>query len=626
MAIARLASWPGRAWRLWQRGGLGAIAQKLRTKLRRQLLGERAQLAAWDQYRRGLSPENRRRFADRAAALENSPQISIIMPVYNTPERWLTEAIESVRAQIYPHWELCIADDRSPDPQVKATLDRLAAEDARIKVTYRDRNGGISAASNAALALATSDFVVLMDHDDQLPEHALLRVAETILADDPDLFYSDEVLVTPEGEPIEFAFRPAFSLELLRSHPYIVHLVGFRRSLLQEIGGFREFLTVSQDYDLILRACERAKRISHIPEILYLWRQHLTSTGNQRRSDVLEISRAVLSEHLDRSGDLGEVQTGFRFNYFRVRYPLQGPIRIAIVIPTKNCGDLVKQCIDSIAKTVHQVAYEIVLIDHDSNDPKSIRYFRSLKDQHRVLNYSGPFNFSAINNWAVAQLPIGHFTHYLFCNNDIEAIEDGWLERMAEFAQKPDIGIVGAKLLYPDRCYIQHAGVCVGMHGMAEHFGKFMRDSLPSGEAEPGYIGALISCREMSSVTAACLLMRADTFAKVGGYDESLAVGFGDVDLCLRAREAGYRAVFCADATLVHHESYTRGKTFEGDPHPEDSAKFFKRWKSMIQATDPYFNPNLDITRQDWAMKELEIPEKPRSRCYDTQTHQFRSL
>jgi GT2 family glycosyltransferase len=626
MAISQVASWPGRAIRLWQRGGAGAIVQKLRTKVRRRLLGDRAQLAAWTQYQRGLSPENRRRFQARVAALSNPPRISIVMPVYNTLERWLVEAIESVRSQLYPHWELCIADDRSPDPQVRATLERLAASDSRIKVAYRSQNGGISAASNTALQLATSDFVVLMDHDDRLPEHALLRVAETILSDDPDLFYSDEVLVTPDGEPIEFVFRPAFSLELLRSHPYIVHLVGFRRQLLLDIGGFREFLTVSQDYDLILRASERAQRISHIPEILYLWRQHTTSTGNQWRSDVLEISRMVLSEHLTRSGELGEVQTGFRFNYFRVRYPIQEPIRIAIIIPTKNYGNLVKQCIESIAETVSNVDYEIVVIDHDSNDPESIRYFQSIRDRCTVLNYSGPFNFSAINNWAVKQLPPDRFTHYLFCNNDIEAIEAGWLERMAEFAQKPDIGIVGAKLLYPDHCSIQHAGVCVGMHGMAEHFGKFMHDLLPTGEAEPGYLGALISCREMSSVTAACLLMRRDAFEKIEGYDESLAVGFGDVDLCLRSRAAGYRVIFCADVTLIHHESYTRGKTFSGDPHPEDSAKFLKRWKPIIQAIDPYYNPNLDITRQDWAMNDLEIPTEVRSRCYDRTTHQFLSL
>lgn len=621
--IARIPTLPTRIFRLWQREGWSGVGYKISDKL----YPNRPKQDDWEQYHLGLRPSIRRQFQKRLETLKNPPRISLVMPVYNTPERWLREAIASVQKQLYPHWELCIVDDASPKSHIVSVLQELAQEDSRIKVKRRSDNGGISAASNDALAMATGEYVVLMDHDDVLPEHALFRVAEVIRQDDPDFFYSDEALVTPEGEVIQFMFRPAFSLELLRSHPYIVHLVGFRRSLLEKINGFRPFLTVSQDYDLILRASEQAERISHIPEILYLWRQHDTSTGHNRKAQVMEISQDLLAEHLERSGEPGIISTSFRFNFFQVQYPVETPVNVAIIIPTKNCGHLVKQCLDSFEKYKGNVDYQIILIDHQSNDPESIYYFDSIRHRHTVLYYEGPFNFSSINNWAVEQIPKHFdepFTHYLFCNNDIEAIETGWLDRMVEFGQKEDVGIVGAKLLYPDGNLIQHAGVCVGMHGMAEHFAKFMHDRLGNGEREPGYIGALIASHELSSVTAACLLMRRDTFEAINGYDETLAVGFGDVDLCLRSRAAGYRVIFCPQATLIHHESYSRGKSFHGDPHPEDSAKFFKRWKSIIVGGDPYYNPNLEISSQEWEPKaRLELPVKTRSRCYDLKTHQF---
>ncbi|MGD1936237.1 MAG: glycosyltransferase family 2 protein [Cyanophyceae cyanobacterium] len=621
--IARIPTIPGRAVRLWQREGTSGVREKILDKL----FPNRPKFDDWEQYHAGLRPHVRRQFRRRLDQLENPPRLSIVMPVYNTPERWLREAIASVQNQLYPHWELCIVDDASPKKHVIKLLEDLSKADPRIRVQRRHQNGGISAASNDALAMVNGEYIVLMDHDDVMPEHALFRIAEVIRQDNPDFFYSDEALVTPDGDVIQFMFRPAFSLELLRSHPYIVHLVGFRRSLLENIKGFRPFLTVSQDYDLILRASEKAERISHIPEILYLWRQHDTSTGHDRKSQVMEISQDLLSEHLQRSGEAGSISTSFRFNFFQVKYPIKKSVKVAVIIPTKNCGHLVKQCLESFAKYRGKVDYEIVLINHQSDDQESINYFNSIRDRHTVLYYEGAFNFSAINNWGIEQIPLHFdesFTHYLFCNNDIEAIETGWLDRMVEYGQKEDVGIVGAKLLYPDGISIQHAGVCVGMHGMAEHFAKFMHDRLPNGEQEPGYVGALIASHELSSVTAACLLMRRDAFEAINGYDETLAVGFGDVDLCLRTRAAGYRVIFCPQATLIHHESYSRGKTFQGDPHPEDSAKFFKRWKSIIVAGDPYSNPNIAISSQEWEPKErLELPIKTRSRCYDLNTHQF---
>ncbi|MEB8537197.1 glycosyltransferase [Acidithiobacillus ferriphilus] len=542
----------------------------------------------------------------KANAWPRKPLISIIMPTYNVSEIWLRQALDSVINQAYHQWELCIADDASTLPHVKHVLNEYARRDARIKVFFSNENGGVSAASNNALALATGDFTALLDHDDLLERHALYYLAESILEDYPDIIYSDELLVNEQADGVIYhEFRPMFSLELLRSHPYIVHLVAFRTTLLREIGGFDESLTISQDYDLILRAIELAKNIVHIPKALYRWRIHDSSSGHSQKDQVMATSKKILAAHLARCGENAEVSDGKYFNYFETRYTLESNLRVAIIIPTKNHGKLVRQCVDSINKTVLGVNYDIVIIDHDSDDGDSIGYFDEITSQHIVLKYSGEFNFSAINNWAIKQLN-DKYSHYLLCNNDIEAIHSGWLERMLELGQKPDIGMVGTKLFYPDFT-IQHAGVCVGMFVAAEHYGKFIENTLPDDRGiNPGYIGSLIANHEMSAVTAACVLIRRDAFETVNGFDEKLKVGYGDVDLCLRVRQAGYRIVFCPHAELIHHESLSRGKSTT-DQHPEDTRYFLNRWHSFIANGDPYYNPNLSLNNTTWSLKNPSL-------------------
>ena len=583
----------------WQKGGASAAK-----KIMLQLPYEVTYHEIWiKQYRQSFTPEVLALIQKRIRDMKNPPLISILMPTYNTPEKVLRQTIESVVAQLYPSWELCIADDASTQPHMRRVLKEFADLDPRIKVDFAERNAGVSAATNRALEMATGQFAALLDHDDLLEQQALFRIAESILDDDPDMIYSDEAHLSDDGqEVINHTHRPAFSPEYLRACPYIVHLVAFRTALLRQIGGADVSLPISQDYDLILRASEKARKIVHIPEILYLWRQRKLSSGHKRKSQVMQTSQAVLARHLERCGEPGVVRDGVQFNYFDVRYSLQSGLKVAMIIPTKNHGALVRQCIESIERTVKRVAYDIILVDHASDDAPSLAYFEQLKGRYQVLRYEGAFNFSAINNWAVSHLQ-GDFTHYLFCNNDIEAIEEGWLERMMELCQKPDVGIVGAKLLYPDRKMIQHAGVCVGMYGIAEHYGKFMDDVLPGGGVHPGYHGTLIANHEMSAVTAACALMRKDAFERVGGYEEELAVGFGDVDLCLKTRAAGYRILFCARAVLVHHESYTRGKS-RVDPHPEDSARFAKKWRATLDRCDPYYNPNLTLQSTRWEVEQ----------------------
>ena len=555
------------------------------------------------QHRASFTPELLDSMGRQIGALKSPPKISVLMPTYNTNAEMLRQTVLSLTNQLYPHWELCVVDDASGRPEVVPALEVLAKQDSRIKLTALKENRGIAAATNIALSSATGDFVVLMDHDDLLEPQALWRVAQCVMAEDPDMVYSDEALLSEDGKEVfSHTHRPAFSLEYLRACPYVVHLVGFKASLLKSLGGLDERLNISQDYDLILRVAERAEKIVHIPEVLYQWRQHKTSAGNTRKKDVMETSKQILRDHLKRCGEDAEVFDGEQFNFFDVRYPLLPGHKVAIIIPTKNHWELVKQCVESIERTVKRVAYDIVVIDHASTDEASVAYFETLKERHTVLRYEGVFNFSAINNWGVKQLK-ETYSHYLFCNNDIEATQDDWLERMMELCQKPDVGMVGAKLLYPDGSMIQHAGVCVGMYGAAEHFGKFMHDRLADGSLHPGYHGSLITNHEVSAVTAACALMRADAFERIGGYEEGLPVGFGDVDLCLKTREAGFRIIFCPMATLVHHESYTRGKSTT-DPHPEDSAFFQRKWRKFLDEGDPYFNPNLSVNSTRWEVRQ----------------------
>jgi len=585
-----------RLLRAWRAGGLHEVKKTLL-----DFAPAEDRRDAWAQYRATFRREVRPRIQQAVAAMGRKPRISILVPTYNTPEPMLRQMLRSVEEQLYGEWELCIADDGSTEPYVSRVLQEHAARDPRIKIDLGAQNRGVSNASNRALALATGEFVVLLDHDDVLEEQATFRVAEALLADDPDMLYSDEALVSVDGQHVKrYALRPALSLEYLRSHPYIVHLVGFRASLLREIGGFDERLRISQDYDLILRAVERARKVVHVPEILYQWRLHESSSGTQRQAEVMATSMALLQRHLERCGEQGRVEAGSSFNLFDTRYPLRVGLKVAIVIPTKNHGELLRQCIDSIRATVRDVAYEIVVVDHESDDPGTTGYIASIAGQVKVVGYQGPFNFSAINNRAVAEAA-ADCTHYLFCNNDIEATEAGWLERMMELGQNPSVGIVGAKLMYPDRRSIQHAGVIVGAYGAAEHYAK--RLLFPGDPVEPGFAEMLVLNHEVAAVTAACMLMRRDAFERVGGFDETIAVGFGDVDLCLKAWREGYRVVFCPHAVLVHHESFTRG-TSTVDPHPEDSRRYQAKWGWLLEAGDPYYHPGLSLTSSNWSLRQ----------------------
>jgi GT2 family glycosyltransferase len=558
----------------------------------------------WRAYQERLRGEVLPQLADEVTELPRKPLISVIVATYNTPETLLSEMVASVQGQIYDAWELIVVDDASAKDHVRTFLSERARADQRIKLRFSDCNGGVSAALNQALELASGEYVALMDHDDLLEPHALMRMAQCAIADAPDMIYSDEVIISADAtRVVNFAIRPSFSQEYLRGHPYIVHLVAFRRSFLATVGGFDASMRISQDYDLILRATEVAQKIVHVPEVLYQWRLVKTSLGHQLQDRVTDLSCAALERHLGRSRAAATVSPSEFFNFYDVRYPLSADSKVAIIIPTKNNGDWVRRCVGSIRSTVIGIEYAILIADHQSSDADTLAYLDSLEPPCRVERFCGEFNFSRINNWATRFFS-ADFTHFLFCNNDIEAIEPGWLERMVGLAQKHDVGAIGAKLLYPDRALIQHGGVGVGLCGPAEHYAKWVPSLMADQRTNPGYGGRLLVNHEVSAVTAACMLVRRDAFEAIGGFDDGFAVGFGDVDLCLRMRCKGYRVMMCPGAVLTHHESLTRGKSSGRDPHPEDTALFVRRWAKVIEDGDPYFNPQLDPASTSWAFRD----------------------
>ena len=525
---------------------------------------------------------------EEARGFAYQPCISIITPVFNTPVQWLTQCVESVLAQAYEKWELILVDDDSTDPGTLSLLPELAARDSRIVLAKDPRRGGISAASNRGLALATGEWVAFLDHDDLLEPDALFRNVKW-LQEHPaaDLIYSDEDKLTEQGfdSPI---FKPDWSPDYFLSCNYICHFTLVRLELVLEAGGFRSEFDGAQDYDLFLRVIERTNRIHHIPRILYHWRRSDSSTADniRRKPGSLETGRLALEGHLERQQMAGHISVDWRTHAYWIKRALIESKKISIIIPVRDRIDLLARCLDSVANKTSYAPYEIVVVDNDSQSEEARAYFSRLK--HRVLHYHGPFNYSAINNFAVEQTDSPWL---LFLNDDIEVIEDDWLTIMAEHVQRPEVGAVGPRLLYPDDT-VQHAGVVMGVGGIAEHAFR----GLPA-EA-PGVCRQLQVTRNYSAVTGACLLTRREVFQEVGGFDEEqLPVTFSDVDLCLKMRRAGYLIVYTPFAKLYHHESGTRRQSVE----PAETGVMQGRWAEIL-ARDPYYNPNLSRERADFAL------------------------
>jgi glycosyltransferase involved in cell wall biosynthesis len=521
------------------------------------------------------------------------PIISVIMPVYQVKLRYLQAAVESVRQQIYPHWELCIADDASVDPALRSYLQELMRQDSRVKVHFRQVNGHISEATNTAISISTGGHLAFMDQDDLLTGDALYHVAKAII-DHPEanLIYSDEDKIDDQGKRSEPFFKPDWNPDLLLSTNYICHLLCCSRLAVDFVGGLRKGVEGSQDWDLILRITEHLAdpEIIHIHRVLYHWRLHEGSTAQTLGSKdyILSSSKRVLEETMARRGIQGALELQYESHWRIDRAHDESGALASIIIPTRNRVDLLRQCIQSILDKTTYRTYEILIVDNDSDDPETLEYLESLQSDSRirVIKISGPFNYSRLNNLAVKETK-GEIIVLL--NNDTEVITPGWLSEMVAQARRSEIGCVGALLLYPDDT-IQHAGVILGLGGVAGHAFKH----LPGFQPVYAYLNLLN--RNYSAVTAACLAIRKSVYEEVNGLDEeNLTVAFNDVDFCIRVNEEGYRNLYTPNAVLYHHESVSRGTDESEEKIKRFQSEIFymkKTWKEKLNY-DPNYNFNL---------------------------------
>ncbi len=531
-------------------------------------------------------------------SLENRPLISIVMPVFNTAPAELTAAIESVLAQSYKHWELCIADDASPSPDIRPLLERFAQTDARIKLTFQAERGGISKTANAAWQLTAGRYVAFLDHDDTLAPHALAYVCETLdRSPEADLIYSDEDKLDAKGRRFDPFFKPDWSPDLLLSENYICHLLILRQDLVQKIGSFHSDCDGSQDYDLILRATEHAAQIEHIPKVLYHWRAGAESTASNlsNKQYTLHAAQQALERYCERSGKQMRVEPNQIAGRWRMRYVVPPESRVSIIIASGGKADVLRTNLTTLfARTTYR-DFEVIVIDNSKANAieKLAADFASGPSTIRYIDWRNkPFNYSAINNAAAKQCesPV-----LLFLNDDTSVIAPDWLGSMVELVMRPEVGAAGAKLLYPNG-RIQHAGVVMGLYDNCGHAFKALDGSTAH------YFDFSDIIRNVSAVTGACLMARAEVFWQVGGFDETdFAVAFNDVDLCLKIGALGLRVLYTPHALLYHHEAFSKTSK-DLVPHPEEVTRMRYKWEHLI-ATDPYYSPNLTRNDEHYSLK-----------------------
>ena len=534
-----------------------------------------------------------------------SPLISIAVPAYQTPVEFLREMIESLIAQTYTEWELCIANASPDNEEMQRVLADYSAKDPRVRFCNLKENLGIAENTNRAFAMAKGEFMGLLDHDDLLASNALYEIVQA-LQDHPraDALYTDEDKVTTElDEHFQPHLKPDFNLDLLRSNNYICHFFVVRRSIVEKTGGFRKEFDGAQDYDFIFRCTENAREVLHVPEILYHWRTHKASTADNPASKMyaFEAGKRAIEANLERTGTKGEVSHTQDLGFYRVKYPVQGQPLISVIIPNKDEKETLQTCMEMLNKNTSYQNFEIIIIENNSTTDEIFKYYKELSGDPRIhlLRWGKEFNYSAINNFGVAH---AKGEYLLFLNNDVKSINPDWMEEMLGVCQRPEVGGVGAKLIYPDNT-IQHAGCVIGMGGIAGH----MFVDMPADRT--GYLHKASLLQDMSAVTAACLMMKKEVFEEAGGFTEELAVAFNDVDLCLKVRKKGYLIVYDPYAKLYHMESKTRGA--------EDSKEKVRRfqteieymrchWIDILKNGDPYYNKNLSLTKWNYSLKPIQ--------------------
>lgn len=583
-----------------QYGSPVGVARKVRLKMRQKNAQKQHGLASF--------PNAEERKRQEETVFPKDITFSVLVPLYNTPEKFLREMIDSVQAQTYGKWELCLADGSDDaHPEVGRICQEYMQNDSRIKYKKIEKNLGISGNTNVCFGMATGEYIGLFDHDDLLHPSVLYEYMKAICEQDADYIYCDEV--TFEGNSIDnmltIHFKPDFSIDNLRANNYICHFSVFSEKLLEETGLFRSEFDGSQDHDMILRLTSRAKKIVHVPKILYYWRSHPQSVAadiNAKTYAIDAAKRAVLA-HLKSCGLEGTVESTRAFpTIFRIKYKLKAKPMISIIIPNKDHRDDLKRCVDSILNKSTYENYEILIVENNSTETETFAYYKMLENQPkvRVITYEaeGGFNYSKINNFAAKQ---AKGEYLLLLNNDTKVITREWMEELLMYAQRDDVGAVGAKLYYADNT-IQHAGIVIGLG--AHHAAGHTHHLLP--KENLGYMGRLCYAQDVTAVTGACLLVRKSLYEQVGGLDESFTVALNDVDFCLRLRALGLLNIFTPFAELYHYESKSRGLDKDGasaERYNKEVAHFRERWKKELDAGDPYFNPNFSLEHATYELK-----------------------
>lgn len=535
---------------------------------------------------------------------EYSPLISVAVPAYRTPEKFLAQMIDSLLAQTYGNWELCIANGSPEDSAMKKVLEEYTKKDSRIRVSELTENKGIAGNTNAALEMAQGEFVGLLDHDDLLAPNALYEIVRALDEDrNLDAVYTDEDKVTTElDEHFQPHLKPDFNLDLLRSNNYICHFFVVRRSIVQKVGGFCQEFDGAQDHDFIFRCIETAEKVGHIPEILYHWRTHKASTADNPASKMyaFDAGKRAIEAHLKRTGTEGIVSHTPDLGFFRVKYPVQGQPLVSVIIPNKDEKETLKACIDSIREKTEYPNYEIIIVENNSTTDEIFQYYKELSQDPRIrlLRWKKEFNYSAINNNGVRH---ANGEYLLFLNNDVTVITPGWIKELLGVCQRPEVGAAGVKLIYPDNT-IQHAGCVIGLGGIAGH----MFVDMPANRT--GYLHKASILQDMSAVTAACMMMKRTAFEEAGGFTEKLSVAFNDVDLCLKVRKNHKLIVYDPYVQLYHMESKTRG----AEDNKEKVRRFQEeieymrcQWIDILKKGDPYYNKNLSLTKWNYSLRPL---------------------
>ncbi len=526
--------------------------------------------------------------------------ISVIVPAYRTPETFLGQMIESVLNQTYPYLELCIADGSGEEESVRKIVEEYQQKDGRIRYRKLEENLGIADNTNAAMALASGEYLALFDHDDLLAPDALYEVAKRIEETDADVLYTDEDKVTPDlKEHFQPHFKPDFNPDLLRSNNYICHLFVVKRSVKEKVGGQDKDYDGAQDYDFVFRCTEAAKRIEHIPKVLYHWRVHKASTADNPESKryAFEAGKRAIEAHLKRVGIEGTVEHTKDLGFYRVRYQCKGTPLVSIVIPNKDEKETLKSCLDSIFEKTTYPNYEIIIVENNSTTPEIQDYYRQIdgKKGVRVVVWEREFNYSAINNYGISFAK----GDYILClNNDITVITPDWIEEMLGIVQRREVGIAGARLYFPDDT-IQHAGIVVGMGGCAGSLFVGMR------RIREGYLHKAAILQDLSAVTAACMMVKRQAFEEAGGFTEALAIAFNDVDFCLKVREKGYLVVYDPYVEMYHYESKTRGyeDTEAKKRRFQEEIEYMRcHWMPVIKR-DPYYNENCSLKQCNYELK-----------------------